>query len=370
MKNLLVFTFCSFIFVSCREMRALSKEKTTENVYNKLYFIDENKSKVRIKANGIDHDFIFDTGAGATIFNNPKFVLNEKKIIKLKTIVGFDGKTKTTSQSYLLDSINANFYSATDKYVLIAKNENTLGCSNILYDGILGQFFEDLKKPIAINYEKGFIELLDANFDTTGYIPVDVKFNWITNMMSLKLSINGNEDYYLFDTGNKFALGVDKKLIKPIEKKIVGINMYGLGVNNMRLQKHYDMYNGEFNLGNKFSFNSSFAIDSSSDRSILSLGFIKNFNWIIDKKNKIAYCKPIYKETISASFKIPTVQQYASVQNEKIIIGYALEGLSKYTIGSEIISVDGKMVTSENVCEMIKLLNPLNNWINLNVGLK
>jgi hypothetical protein len=257
-----------------------------------------------------------------------------------------------------------------DKYVLIAKTENSLGCNNMLYDGILGQFFEDLKKPIAINYEKGFIELLDANFDTTGYIPMDVKFNWITNMMSLKLNINGIEDYYLFDTGNQLTLSVDKKLIKPFEKKVAGINTYALGVNNIRLLKHYDIYNGEFILGNKFSFNSSFALDSSSDRSILNQGFIKKFNWIIDKKNKGAYCKLINGEIISTNYKIPSVHQYAVVQNEKIVITYVLEGLSKYTIGCEIISINGKVVAKENICEMIKLLNPINNWQGLVIGVK
>jgi hypothetical protein len=87
MKNLLVFAFCNLIFVSCREMHALSKEKSTEIVNNKLYFIDQNKSKVRIKVNGVDHDFIFDTGAGATVFNNLKFVLNEKKLLNPKLLL-------------------------------------------------------------------------------------------------------------------------------------------------------------------------------------------------------------------------------------------------------------------------------------------
>lgn len=104
---------------------------------------------------------------------------------------------------------------------------------------------------------------------------------------------------------------------------------------------------------------------------LMGLSFIKNFNWIIDKKAGKMYFKPISGKQLISQIISRKPILVASYQNKlKIIFLKKQEAASKYKIGDEIISINNEPITSENLCEMQNLLNTTENWDKLNIQIK
>ena len=361
MKKIIAFVFLISLN-SCKEYKALMAETSKYNSQKKLYFNDVTKEAFTVKINGLNHNLFFDTGAGVTLINNPKFSLDEKRIIRQKTIYGFDKKAASKSATYSVDSLSTSLFSVKDKYLYISKIENKKDCSVEKYDGILGNFFSEIENPIELNYENGFVEIIKEDFDKTNYIPLEAKFNSISGKFAISITVNGLSDFFIFDTGNKLSILLNKDVFINMNNKITTIGSSAYGVNNTLILNKFDVFDCVFKLSEGLSFNQFASIDNTSKRSILNQQFIKKFNWIIDAKNKKVYCKPINSSNLNLNYKIQKIHQLSSCSNSKIYVSYCIIGVSKFNLGDEITAMDDQKVTPSNICEMQDLLNKTQDW--------
>lgn len=112
------------------------------------------------------------------------------------------------------------------------------------------------------------------------------------------------------------------------------------------------------------------ALDQNSKRSTLSFKFIKKFNWIIDRKNNLIYCKPINNNTLNSKYVVPKNSNSVGIINNKLLVNFSLNNQTQYVSGDEIISINGTVVTSENICKMTELLNKTPDWNTLKIEIK
>jgi hypothetical protein len=364
MKKLFSLVILAMLF-SCREYKALMAEQSKFNSEKKLTFNDDSKEAINVNINGVNHNLFFDTGAGVTLINNAKFNLEEGKIIRVKKIFGFDKKTVSTSTTYSVDSVKTILFTTKNKYLYVSKIENIRNCSKEKYDGILGNFFSEIENQIELNYETGFIKILEKDIDKSDYTALDAKFNSISGKFSVKIEVNGISDYFLFDTGNKTAILINNEVFKILPEKIATISSQNYAVNNTVLSSKIDVYQSVFNMSKNLVFNQYVGIDNTSKRSILNQQFIKKFNWLIDRKNKKVYCKPIDVNKLNSTFKTPSKLELTGVNNNRLLVSYCLDNVSKYNLGDEIISINNQKITPENICEMQALLNKTEDWSTL-----
>ncbi|WP_300568333.1 hypothetical protein [Flavobacterium sp.] len=355
------------VLTSCKEYKALMAEETKFNLEKKIMFNNEDKESFSVNINGVEHNLFFDTGAGVTLINKPKFNLVQDRIIKQKLIYGFDKKATSSSTTYSVDSINTSLFTTKNKYLYVSDIENIKNCSNQKYDGILGNFFSEVDNEIELNYEKGFIEISSKPISKSGYVQLESKFNSNTGKFSVKITVNDISDYFLFDTGNKTGIVLNEEIYKNLSKKTTTFSTLNSVVNNAIVKIKYDIYQGVFKLSDDLAFNQYFAIDKTSRRSVLNQQFIKKFNWIIDKKNSKVYCKPINLNKLNSVYKVPSKKELSNVINNKILVTFCLEDESKYSVGDQIISINNQKITPENICEMQDFLNKTQDWSTLNL---
>lgn len=101
------------------------------------------------------------------------------------------------------------------------------------------------------------------------------------------------------------------------------------------------------------------AIVVTKDVSRLGMGFIKGFNWIIDFDRREVF---IQKNTLA----LDADNAFPSFQVSAITSGLALTSKVKtcreYSLGDIVKSVNGRQVTSENICEIKQMLNACMSW--------
>lgn len=99
-------------------------------------------------------------------------------------------------------------------------------------------------------------------------------------------------------------------------------------------------------------------------RNLLGVGFMKNYNWILDYKKGNVYAKKI-------SENHPEYLPNKSViENNRLFYGETYQKGKKEWLGKEIIAVKQTNVTPENVCEMQKLLNETKDWDQLYIEIQ
>lgn len=100
----------------------------------------------------------------------------------------------------------------------------------------------------------------------------------------------------------------------------------------------------------------------------LGMKFIRNFNWIIDYKNKkVYYKKNMQNEDIShykelSEYRVDEVDGKLTITVKKSDAVHNLKEI--------IYSVNGELITPQNICEYKKKLNETKDWDNLNVEIK
>jgi hypothetical protein len=372
--------FClSFILSSCKEFKSILSANTTPIYGNKLYFSNANKSTVKVVINGVQYDLVFDTGGAdlVTLFN-PKFELNSSKILNKarKSTDGFGNKK--SSIAYNLDSVGTTIFKASNMYSHIkidTSNNKSICPKDNPLQGLIGTNFYSDYKQLLINYEDGYLMYIDNNFNKANYILAKSKFSGITNKIFLKIIVNGIAGYFLFDTGNMSTTYVSKDFYEKLPQgteTIYEILQFGANSNNVAV-RHKLQYNVDFKFNNNTvdtSYKANISFAEQVKDNILSLSFIKRFNWIIDYNTKQIYYQPFPKlPSIKTDADKP--KQAATIVNSKnLVVGMINKSKSTYTLSSEIESVQGNNITPQNICEYRKLLNANLNWDSLQVKIK
>lgn len=356
------------ILVSCAEYKAMMAEKTENFAGRKVYFTDVDRDLVSVSINGTPHELYFDTGAGITLLYRPKFSVDQRKKIREKSVYGFDKKTTIESFNYSADSMQTDMFRVTRKYLYVSPFRQDL-CSGVATsDGILGNFYEsDLK--FELNYSEGYLRFID-NLPQGNWMPLDAKFSAYTGKIYVRLNIDGIEDFFLFDTGNKTMTMLNRKVFLGFGKGEYTITSIANTIGNVPVTMEMQIHKARFDLPG-LSFDFPIAIDQTSERSILNKTLIAKFDWVFDRFNGKAYCRARDAQALAANEVLLARKNrlLASTVGNRLVVSYRnFDG--PYRVGDEILSVKGETITAENICHIKVLLNSSEDWSGLNVVTK
>ena len=375
LKSFLLISFF-YILISCgtyiktvkKEYIAISSEKVKRQNFGKVYFVDSLHQYLDFKINNFNHKMFFDTGAGELLITNPKFKIDTSKIITSKNIYGFDHKVSTLMSTYSLDSISNDLISIEQKYALIQQKAHSL-CDVPDFDGIINNFyFYTDSYVVSINYEEGYIEFVN-DFVKDEYQEVAAKFSGMSNKFSILIKINGIEDYFLFDTGNKSSVIVNKEYKNKIKNYLYSISFTSKSVGSNLVLNSLDYYLEKIQMGNGTTFSYPLGLDINSKRNTLNLKFIQNFNWMIDVANQKVYYKPIDVAKLQdiSNNKLISNRVLTMEHQNNLIISYINFESPLYKIGKRIIKVADEIITTENICFYRDLLNNTENWDSIKI---
>ncbi len=362
---IVVLSGCKTIkMLSNQEFSEVSKEMQMEFIGNKLF------TNVNIRDSV--YKLIFDTGASKTVISDTALFDDYYKLAKIKI-----GKTKLVNKTVSLDKVvfdsKNEMYESQNEIVIIIIPELDACNSKKIGKGVLGTSyftfidkkilnldFESVKAKVLSKFEKE--ELLKD------YQQIKSEFIMRGNHFNIFLNINGVEEPFFFDTGNSAAPLVIGSKSKVLLKD--GIEYHGslvAGVDNTKsndVNIYYSNVNFQFGKirGKSLVFYYGAYIDEHNN---VGLSFIKNFNWIIDYKNKEVYYKQI-KEDFPKEFS-GKYKYLASNNNGNLYVSTKLHSAAEYNIGDQITVVDGIPVIAANLCEMQSLLNKTTDWSTLNL---
>ena len=212
------------------------------------------------------------------------------------------------------------------------------------------------------------IELVDK----LGYSIVKSSFTLAATYLYIK--INGKEYKLLFDTGAKVSLLFPKKEYKHF-KNNSDIEYYGTRFSGIDgsigegfIYKKETIINDSFN--EKLRLNNVIFIEGQK-LYVAGNDYLSNYNWIMDKRNKVLYAKRrnIDDRIMDSIINKATYVSYGTdILTDRLIISLRKKNDGeKYPYQAVIKSVNGELITDDNKCYYKKLLNKSNDWDTLNV---
>jgi hypothetical protein len=327
-----------------------------------------------ININGKTDTVQFDSGLGDGLFVNIKgdsadlanaelrsvSSVNKRHYVYQKTAFYDISCNLFDSKSYLSHIIYDTFSTHFPCRINHALDKKMMG--NDLIPG-------DSKKIVVWDFENKKVCMYDSiSFDTSGFIPVESKISFLGNTY-LYLTINKKKYKCTFDTGCEFGVYLnDKKRIKKgagiLSEGIVGYSSAG-AVNAQILSSKDTVFLGSLKIGTPQRVTT---VDYAR-RSLVGMPFISKCNWIIDYPNKAVYAKPLAKFYKDFELNIADyLTHIVSVKNNQLtIVQITLSKNPVYPLGAVIKSVNGVLITEENMCEYMNLLNQHTDWSQLRV---
>ncbi len=120
------------------------------------------------------------------------------------------------------------------------------------------------------------------------------------------------------------------------------------------------VYNNKWITFSGINYSSAVTISDTVNRPKVGMGFIKGFNWIIDKKHRKVYFK---KNNSNISSENDWIKSYrAGIENGKLVVVSRNEKFKKYNIGETIVSVNGNPVSPQTLTEIEAILSGTDNW--------
>ncbi len=313
----------------------------------------------------------FDTGVSAPIvqFTNSKDAGSHKFYEYPVTTV------ETGTSKIGIEEIDLGFpFYDLHSYSLFYLMENASECDNLrgidsyslVGSGSLLQFGNIMN----LDFTNSKMSLLDKGYviDTNEYKPVEG--HYFQSIPFIKISIDGRVYECIFDTGNQAGILLkDTERIAMIKDSDYAYEgSYGLAASGAtKGQKFIVAPEENVILSGTSSKNFVLYVENISFNNV-GLGFIKNYDWILDTENQKIYAKNRY-----LNYKRPTAESdYRStiIDNNIVIINRLMNNSPKFNVGDIIDSVDGVPVNEENICEMQEKLNKASDWSKLSVTVR
>lgn len=373
MKKALILSLILNIILSCSSLKKdLKPACHFNNPSSQEFRIENNTILLKSMVNEMEEELLFDTGFSSTLLfwknpedslkyvgSTPKSSLKDAKGEKIRF-----GKYMTNLSN---DLINFKNISA----LIIEKPKQE--CENHFENNILGIKLitnSNYTSILMLDFDHSIIRITDDlnSLNIDGYKEVRGKINW--NKIEVFLEINGKEYKFLFDTGNTGDIIMNENSFKKSGIKSTKI-IEGITSITASGFNHSKGYFGE-NVSVKFMdttlktrISSIIGIDNN-----LGMGFIKNFNWIIDSKERKIYAKPINNFNLLNKYDDLPKHKALSIEGKLIVSTKTLSEKTIYNLNDQIISVSGVKITSENICEMQKLLNETKDWDALQIEIE
>jgi len=213
---------------------------------------------------------------------------------------------------------------------------------------------------MLLNFSDTTIMLLDSlgQYDTTGFMLVKSTNLW--SGIKIYVMVDSIEYEFNFDTGNNgfLSLPQSEKHKKENDISIVGftsVDVSGIVIDTITIQN-----TDAISIGNLDSMQGTISYRKKITQPNMGMEFISQFDWIIDRYRGKVYAKKI-KDT---KYDTINYQKYYRVDalNGTLRISLLPVGETEYQLFSIIDSVNGEKVTTENICQMVKLLNKPNGF--------
>lgn len=366
MKGKILFLFFFVFFNSCKSYQDFLKidKEYVINVSDKL----NNGRMVAGRIEGKNVNLLFDTGASKSVLFNFDVLGRESILNKCRSGVFIKGPSgKLFVKKYITDSIVFNSFRSLYQPLLLVDNNINHNCNkNYNYDGLLGidAFYEN-DHLLLLDNEKGELKIVvEKNID---YIPIDCEFGKKSIYIRGKI---GNKKYlFLFDTGADMSILINKAnnefpVLEEVEMLVSTIN----NNRNFKSTKTIFYELDYINVGGVKVENPLISCVPTMNKNLVGYNFIKNYNWIIDFKNKKLYAKKISSSELKPdkinfenfNYKVVGVEDKLIIVSKKVTE-------KKHSLGDEIISVNNEKITPENICDMQKKLNETNDWETLKI---
>jgi len=341
-------TFIAFSLSSCQFL------KLNNFVKNQKITLKQSKTPFELINNRIvlkdNVNFLLDIGAPNIIYANNVSQYKILDSVKIGKLINSTGK-KVENKSFVIENIDNNFFNIDNAVFRILPDKSfcmneigLIGCE-LFYDEIIMIDFENQIIRKLNNYtqeENQYRELEVTDFD--GYY------------FFIKIPINGENISAKLDTGNPYDLLLKKKDFNKIKKEIY----YSYFDKKGEIDTIYNTIAEFSNMKNSFVIKSNNYIK----RNLLGVGFMKNYNWIIDyKKGKVFY------EKINNS-EIKIYKNRTIIKNNNLIFYQTDNQSNIMDLGKTIISVNNQEINSKNICSFKNQLNTNNEWDNLQIKYK
>jgi predicted aspartyl protease len=350
---------------SCTTLKYAANEKITAK-NNCSVFTLNTFAAIEAELENKKYPFILDTGAMVSILLDSTAIENfgEKKLGSFGTNLSAD-KTKKHNR-FFTAKISSPLFESENKMLSLSLMPESICSKGKYFKGIIGldMFFED-KTALILDFTKneicniGIAAIPQKLNESQGYKLL--KSECRQNQIFVYLTIEGKEFKFQLDTGytgnmiipksekvefyNKNIMVLEGALYTTISSFTTGTEIY--------YEKMPMVFAGE-NFDAKVNVSSSIKVQN------MGINFIKNFDWIIDYSNNKVYVKR-NQNKIESNFN-RRVSYYAKAVKDKLIISTKEKSQTKYNLGDEIISVNGKKVTTENACEIQDFLNKTEDW--------
>ena len=349
------------MFSSCKMISLITNEEFIMKNSECDFEMIDNRIYLNALVDGHQEKLIFDLGSSSNVILDTSLVSEYYKKKKFnnffKSKLADGSKVKIT---YFPVNLETELFKFNNNLVsgLFSNFDNN--CNKLKLKGIVGVgFIGKLNdKTIGINFDNNQLKVInnDELFDVLkDYNEVKSKFK--RKHFNIYLTIGNKEAPFLFDTGNPIELLIhtnDIEIINYDEKTNYIGSPFGTAVDLMKQNStFYDNVDVKFNNETVKANVSMILIDGAKYNNV-GMDFIKNYNWIIDYKNKKVYYQKNKQEY--EKMKALDYRYLFYVKENKILIASKLKAELKYNIGDEVTSVNGMEVNDENICELHKLL--------------
>ena len=363
MKKFIILIFV-LIFTSCKLLKMIGDEKFTQ-VSNEMQLeIINGQLLTNVVVKDSTYKFVFDTGATAMMVNDTMLIEKYNSLDKLKS------NARLIKKSVSIDKIaftSSNTLYAAEKEIVVVLMADKHPCTKKDEVGLLSTnyFTKDVKKIVNLDFESLKVKIIDESQKQQmllDYQEIKSEFFFFGKQIKIFLKINGTEEAFLFDTGNSaipILIGEtsNMKLNNGIEYQgtlMVGAD-HAVSIDKNIIYNNANVTIGKETIKSMVFYNQAYK----SKYNNVGLSFIKNFNWILDYKNKKVYYKQIKADFIK---EVKPFRYRVYNTNDTLSIIVKLNSATTYNLGDQITSVNDVAVTTENICELQSLLNKTEDW--------
>ncbi|AZB31651.1 MULTISPECIES: aspartyl protease family protein [Chryseobacterium] len=296
---------------------------------------------IKVKVDGKEYDFLFDTGAQVSALNSTAF--KNQKIIDSKTLGDISRIIKNVDiaqSSIEIDKIGFNNLKMV--YMDLSAMDSVL-CHNNL-DGIIGR---DIMKnySIEINTDQKKINFYEklSDVNLSGYKKIKLPN---TEEPKVLLKIGNQKRYVLIDTGSNGKLVIsDYKLDKLFDKEKYSVflsqgSSTGAHGRVQAIKKQYYLSNINFKMGN-LELENQQLVASDFDDNNLGFTFLKQFNIILNLNDNSLYVIEGKQNAVNIVPSFAFVSNYHRETGDWVISKIKLE-VKNLHLGDIIYEINGE----------------------------
>lgn len=365
-KQTLSFFFLLLCLTGCKTLSVLNRDEATITA-GTIQLSNPNLLLFEATIQDKSVNLLFDTGSERMLLGDNSFFVDIPEDRK----VAF-GKIRTpdrrhTNNMLYLTKVRTPFFYSDSKLVAYVEMIKGPCFADVFSYGLFGMD-EFVRNGAGLELNFDTLEItshLKGSFDRTklsGFTKIKSEFKG--NQLFVIVKDNQKEERLLFDTGNTGGILLPYKKARvdsTLDKTIVEGTLFSSFVGTFG-SENVILNNQVLTIGND-SITTQITMVKDFPNANMGVSVISLFNWFIDFDKKEVYLK---RNSLPVK-PLKILPNTVLIREGKLWIASAVTGKSDFQIGSEVISVAGEEVNSDNLCDQFLKLNTSADWKPLNV---